>query len=336
MQRTAEAGEVSTHSPEAAVRRDETSSARTAKDDSLRGDTVGPLRDAAKSSAMPLIVVPTPLGNLRDITLRALDVLRDCDVLVAEDSRIARKLLSALGLPSKRIWSYHEHNAAAATPGILERARTHAVALTTDAGTPGISDPGADLIAAARAAGIAIDVLPGPSAVIGAAALSGFPLRRFLFEGFAPRASAARREAFARAAPSGITTVWYESPKRIRAALADLEAVAPGAQVFLVREYTKLHEQQLLGTPAQVAAALAEPVRGEIVFVIAASSKEAAAEPESEVVDAAIDALLADGTSVSAIAKALSARGYGLRRHLYARAAARGKARRTRPERKRR
>jgi 16S rRNA (cytidine1402-2'-O)-methyltransferase len=283
---------------------------------------------------MPLIVVPTPLGNLRDITLRALDVLRDCDVLVAEDSRVARKLLGALGLPSKRIGSYREHNAASATPGILELARTQRVALTTDAGMPGISDPGADLIAAARAAGIAIEVLPGPSALIGAAALSGFPLRRFLFEGFAPRASAARRKAFARAIDSGATSVWYESPKRICSALADLEAIAPNARVFLLREYTKLHEQQLLGTPAAVVSALERPVRGEIVLVVAATPPDAAPEPESTVVDAAIDALLAKGAPVSAIAKTLAERGYGLRRDLYARAAARGKARRARPERK--
>ncbi|HEY9086296.1 MAG TPA: 16S rRNA (cytidine(1402)-2'-O)-methyltransferase [Candidatus Tyrphobacter sp.] len=284
---------------------------------------------------MPLIVVPTPLGNLRDITLRALDALRDCDVLVAEDSRVARKLLGALGLPSKRIWSYHEHNSAPATRGILEHARTHAVALTTDAGMPGISDPGADLIAAARDAGIPIDVLPGPSALIGAVALSGFPLRRFLFEGFAPRSSAARRESFARATAAGVTSVWYESPKRIRAALADLETVAPNARVFLLREYTKLHEQQLLGTAGEVAAELPSPVRGEIVLVVEASPP-AALQPEAAAVDTAIDTLLAEGASVSAIAKALAQRGYGLRRHLYARASARGKARGARPERRRR
>ncbi|HLI97027.1 MAG TPA: ribosomal RNA small subunit methyltransferase I, partial [Candidatus Baltobacteraceae bacterium] len=141
---------------------------------------------------MPLVFVPTPLGNLRDITLRALDVLRECDLLVAEDSRVARKLLSALALPGKELWSYHEHNARAATAGILERAQSGMVAVVTDAGTPGVSDPGSELVAAARDAGIAVEVLPGASAAIGAAVLSGFPLRRFVFEGFAPRASGAR------------------------------------------------------------------------------------------------------------------------------------------------
>ena len=141
---------------------------------------------------MPLVFVPTPLGNLRDITLRALDALRDCTLLVAEDSRVARKLLNALALPGKEIWSYHEHNAQAAAPGILDRARTDLVAVVTDAGTPGVSDPGSDLIAAAREQKIPVEVLPGPSAAIGAAVLSGFELRRFVFEGFPPQATSAR------------------------------------------------------------------------------------------------------------------------------------------------
>src|SRR5579864_6638034 len=114
---------------------------------------------------MSLVFVPTPLGNLRDVTLRALDVLRDCSLLVAEDTRVAKKLLHALALPGKEIWSYHEHNRATAASGILERAHHEVVAVVTDAGMPGISDPGAELVAAARAAGISVEVLPGPSAL---------------------------------------------------------------------------------------------------------------------------------------------------------------------------
>lgn len=269
-----------------------------------------------------MLVVPTPLGNLRDITLRAIDALRECDLVVAEDSRVARKLLTALGIAGKEIWSYHEHNAAAAASGILERARTQRVALTTDAGTPGISDPGADLIAAARVEDIAVDALPGPSALVGVAVLSGFPLRRFLFEGFAQRTSAARRAQFARAMRSGLTTVWFDSPKRIRATLADLESVAPDARVFLLREYTKLHEQQLLGTPSEVAVALVEPVRGEIAFAIAGVSSTETA-PDAGAIDATIDALLARGLSVAAVAKELAEGGYGERHDLYARASER-------------
>ncbi|MEO6836068.1 MAG: SAM-dependent methyltransferase, partial [Candidatus Tumulicola sp.] len=108
---------------------------------------------------MPLVFVPTPLGNLRDVTLRALDALRDADLIVAEDTRVARKLLQALGIAGRELWSYRERNAAGATPGIVERARTGLVAVTSDAGMPGISDPGSALVTAARAAGVAVEVL---------------------------------------------------------------------------------------------------------------------------------------------------------------------------------
>ncbi|MGA9944172.1 MAG: 16S rRNA (cytidine(1402)-2'-O)-methyltransferase, partial [Candidatus Cybelea sp.] len=241
---------------------------------------------------MPLVFVPTPLGNLRDVTLRALDALRDAELIVAEDTRVARKLLGGLGLEGREIWSYREANAERATPAILERARTALVAVTSDAGMPGVSDPGSELIAAARSAGISVDVLPGPSAAMGVALLSGFSLRRFTFEGFPPRTSTARRERFARALANDATTIWYESPQRIRATLADLAAVAPEAQVFVVREYTKLHEQQLLGTPQSIVASLADPVRGEVAFAIAPHTIPPPS-PTFENANLAIEALLA-------------------------------------------
>jgi 16S rRNA (cytidine1402-2'-O)-methyltransferase len=275
---------------------------------------------------MPLILVPTPLGNLRDVTLRALDVLREADLIVAEDTRVARKLLQALGIPGRELWSYREQNARAVTPGIVGRARAGLVAVTCDAGMPGVSDPGSELVAAARAAGVIVEVLPGATAAFGVAALSGFPLRRFTFEGFPPRAARARQTAFARALGQDATTIWYESPRRIHATLADLGALAPDARVFLVREYTKIHQQQVLGSPAQVAAALPEPVRGEIAFAIAPYrapqpvSAEAALTTEA---DAAIDQLLAQNRRVGEIAKLLARRGFGTRADLYARAGAR-------------
>lgn len=271
---------------------------------------------------MPLVLVPTPLGNLRDVTLRALEVLRDADLIVAEDTRVARKLLQALSLPGRELWSYREQNAAGATGNILERAHRGLVALTCDAGMPAISDPGSRLVAAARAAGVAVEVLPGPSAAFGVAALSGFPLQRFSFEGFPPRAVRARREAFARALRGGATTIWFESPHRIRPALADLAAVAPGADVFLVREYTKLHEQQLLGTPGAVAAGLPDPVLGEIAFAIAPYRFEETDRPAGGL-DDEIDALLGQRRRVGEIAKMLAQRGLGERAQIYARAAAR-------------
>lgn len=273
--------------------------------------------------------VPTPLGNLRDITLRALDVLRDATLIVAEDTRTARRLLSAYELPGRERWTYHEHNAATATAAILERARTELVAVVTDAGMPGISDPGNALVAAARAAGVPLEVLPGPTAFACAAALSGFDLRRFTFEGFPPRSGGERRAAFRAVRQRGMPSVWYEAPHRIRAALADLDAVDSAARVFLVREFTKLHEQQIAGTPADVAAALSEPVRGEIVFVIDAAEAEptfAALDALDADVDAAIAALIEQGLSTSAIAKTLAERGLGERRLLYARAGERRRA----------
>jgi 16S rRNA (cytidine1402-2'-O)-methyltransferase len=276
---------------------------------------------------MPLVFVPTPLGNLRDVTLRSLDVLRDAELIVAEDTRVARKLLRGLGLEGREIWSYREQNAQRATPSIVERARTSLVAVTSDAGMPGISDPGSELIAAARAAGVPVDVLPGPSAATGVALLSGFSLRRFVFEGFPPRTSGARRERLTRALQADATTIWYESPRRVRAALADLAAVAPDARVFFVREYTKLHEQHYSGTPEEVLAQLSTPIRGEVAFAIGPYGAQTAEPPAIETTTAAIDALLAGGERVGEVAKLLAARGFGDRRALYARAAAR-KARR--------
>lgn len=276
---------------------------------------------------MPLVFVPTPLGNLRDVTLRALDALREAELIVAEDTRVARKLLHALGMEGREIWSYREQNSLRSTPAIVERARTGLVAVTSDAGMPGISDPGSELLAAARAAGVRVEVLPGPSAATGVALLSGFSLQRFTFEGFPPRTSAARRERFARALQTGATTIWYESPRRIRKMLADLAAVAADARIFLVREYTKVHEQHVLGTPQQALAQLPEAVRGEIAFAIAPYDAGVLPAASGETANAAIDALLARGRRVGEVAKLLAAHGFGERKELYTRAATR-KARR--------
>jgi 16S rRNA (cytidine1402-2'-O)-methyltransferase len=268
---------------------------------------------------MGLTFVPTPLGNLRDITLRSLDALRDAELIVAEDTRVARRLLTALAIAAPPIWTYHEHNAAGATAAILERAAGANVVVVSDAGMPGISDPGSALVAAARAAGVPVEVLPGPTAFACAAVLSGFDVRRFSFEGFPPRTSGARRAAFAAALARGVPTVWYESPHRIADALADLGAIAPAVRTFVLREFTKLHEQQLTGTPADVAAALPDPVRGEVVFVIDASVADVPAASSAASIDEQIDALLAAGKSTAAIAKALAASGAGERNAIYAR-----------------
>jgi len=268
---------------------------------------------------LSLTFVPTPLGNLRDITLRALDVLRDCDLIVAEDTRVARRLLAALDLPAKPLWSYREQNAAGATEGILERARSERVAVVTDAGMPGISDPGRELVAAARAAGLAVDVLPGPCAYVCAAVLSGYDIRRLTFAGFLPRADGEREHALRDALRSGVTTAFYESPNRIVATLEALERIDAAAPAFVARELTKHFEQQAAGNAAQILAALERPVRGEIVLVIGARAAEPLAAPSASALDAAIDEELAAGAAPSRAAKALAARGFGERSVLYRR-----------------
>jgi 16S rRNA (cytidine1402-2'-O)-methyltransferase len=270
-----------------------------------------------------LTFVPTPLGNLRDITLRALDVLRGCDLIVAEDTRVCRRLLTALDLPSKPIWSYREQNAASATESILERARLDHVAVVTDAGMPGISDPGRELVAAARREGIAIDVLPGPCAFVCAAVLSGFDIGRLAFAGFVPRARGERERAFRDAIASGVTTTFYESPNRIVATLEHLAELAPDGPLFVARELTKHFEQQIAGTPATALAALERPVRGEIVLALGARAPLAIAAPEPDALDAAIDEQLAAGVSPARAAKALAARAFGERGELYRRIAER-------------
>jgi 16S rRNA (cytidine1402-2'-O)-methyltransferase len=278
-----------------------------------------------ESAVMPLIFVPTPLGNLRDITMRAVDALRESALIVAEDTRVARKLIGALGIAPREIVRCDEHADAEIIGGIIERAKTEQVAITVDAGTPGISDPGSALVRAAREACVTIEVLPGPSALIVAAVLSGFELRRFSFEGFVPRSGKARRDILSESLASGRTSVWYESPFRIVDTLEDLAFLAPNAQMFLARELTKIYEQHVLGTPAEVNAALEKPVRGEIVFVLAAQSAPVAREepiPEATI-ELEIDAALATGRPPAQIAKELAARGFGVRRKLYAKVASR-------------
>jgi 16S rRNA (cytidine1402-2'-O)-methyltransferase len=274
---------------------------------------------------LSLTFVPTPLGNLRDITLRALDVLRDCALVVAEDSRVARRLLSAHGITGKRVSSYREQNAARVTETILTRAKSESVAILSDAGTPGISDPGRELIVAARAAGVAIEVLPGTVAFVVAAVLSGFSLEGLVFGGFLPRAAGARASALQTALDSGATHAWYESPQRIIATLAALENLDPSANVFVARELTKRHEQQVAGTPSAVLTALERPVRGEIVLVL--GPRATRTPSRSGDLDGAIDAALDAGLSVSATAKMLARERSENRAELYARVSARKRGR---------
>ena len=279
--------------------------------------------------------MPTPLGNLRDITLRALDVLRESALVVAEDTRVARRLLSAHGITGKALLSYREQNAAQVTPLILARAREENVALVTDAGMPGVSDPGRELLNAARDAGIGVDVLPGAVAFVGAAVLSGFSLDGLRFNGFVPRANGARRAAFGAALEGGATSAWYEAPNRIIATLDALAEVDPEVSVFVLREWTKRFEQQAAGTAAEVKAALEQPVRGEIVLVVGPRGRRDRVESAHRDLDTAIDAALDAGLPPAAAAKALARERGAPRSEIYARVSERKRMRSGKPPRER-
>jgi len=285
-------------------------------------------RDGVEASAHSgrIALVPTPLGNLGDLTLRALETLRKADVIACEDTRVTRKLLSRFEISGKPLHAYHEHNARRVGPKLLALAAAgNLVAVVTDAGMPGVSDPGADLVVAAREAGIPLDVLPGPCAFVSAAVLSGFAVVGLRFGGFLPRAAGARLAALREAARSEGTSVWYESPQRIEQTLLDAERAGVTC-CFLLREYTKLHEQRLWGSPREVLEGLARPVRGELVLVIEGHGRPAAAAAgpaATQQIDARIDALLAAGEGVAAIARTLAAEGLGERRALYDRASRR-------------
>ncbi len=222
-----------------------------------------------------LYLVATPIGNLEDITQRALRVLREVSVVAAEDTRHTRRLLERFGI-SVPVVSLFEHNERARIPGLIRR--LHAgedVAVVTDAGSPGISDPGYPLVRAAVAEGLRVESLPGPSAVIAALQVSGLPTDAFVFAGFLPVRSGARRRKLEELHERRETVVAFESPHRIAACLADLEEIWGERPIALARELTKLHEQVLRGTVREVRAALApEKRKGEMVLVLGGRTRE--------------------------------------------------------------
>jgi 16S rRNA (cytidine1402-2'-O)-methyltransferase len=221
-----------------------------------------------------LLVVGTPIGNLGDLTPRAADALRTADLVVAEDTRLAARLLAHIGARTPTL-SFNEHNRAARLPGLLARlAAGETLALTTDAGMPGVSDPGAALVGAAREAGADVVVVPGPAAVTAAVALSGVEAPGFVFGGFLPsRPASARGRALDRlleaAASAELPLVLYEAPHRMAPLLAALAERVPAAVVAAARELTKRHEEVLVGAPAEVASRLSSP-RGEFTVVVSA------------------------------------------------------------------
>jgi len=220
-----------------------------------------------------LTVVPTPIGNLRDITLRALEALREADLIAAEDTRHTAILLRAHDL-EKPLLSFHEHNEARRTAELLERMQGGLdVALVSDAGTPGISDPGARLVRGCIAAGIPYTVLPGANAAITALVGSGFDVSEFYFGGFLPNKSGRRERILSEGVEREITCVWYESPHRIVRSLEVIARVAPDRKVCVARELSKIHEEYRIGRAADLASHYTgHPPRGEICFLLSAES----------------------------------------------------------------
>jgi 16S rRNA (cytidine1402-2'-O)-methyltransferase len=222
---------------------------------------------------MPLAVCATPIGNLEDVTLRVLDELRAADVVLCEDTRHTRGLLDRHGI-SARLLSYHEHNEAKRTAELVPRLQAgERVALVSDAGLPGISDPGARLVAAALEAGVQVTVLPGASAVETALVAAGFAVERYQFVGFLPRGEKALRSLWDELAAWPHPVVAFESPQRLPATLRSLAGAAPRRAVAVCRELTKKFEEVVRGDAADVAARFVEPPKGEITLVLGPESE---------------------------------------------------------------
>jgi 16S rRNA (cytidine1402-2'-O)-methyltransferase len=231
-----------------------------------------------------LYIVATPIGNLEDISLRALRVFKDVEVIAAEDTRTARVLLARFDIRGKRLVSYNEHNRRRRIPEILELLDIGDVALVSDAGTPAISDPGIELVVAARDAGHEVVSIPGPSAPIVALSIAGLPTDRFCFVGFLPRGAGELRRLLEEYATRSETLVAFESPQRLTKTLALLAGLLPDRRLAICRELTKLHEEVFVGTAAEALAHFEAP-KGEIVLVIegAGTTQESRAPADASV-----------------------------------------------------
>ena len=250
-----------------------------------------------------LYIVATPIGNLADLTLRAADVLKSVNLVAAEDTRRTRKLLSHLDI-SKPVTSYREENRQRAAQNITTKLLDgKSVALVSDAGTPGLSDPGHYLVQAALEKGIPVVPIPGVSALAAALSVSGLPLDRFVFEGFLPARQAARRRRLLELAATGYSIIIYESPRRILATLSDLSEILGDRNVVVAREITKIYEEFLRGKASEVATSLRNrDVRGEITLLVEGG------EPPSvpAELDRAVQALRKEGLSAKRTASILA------------------------------
>jgi len=276
--------------------------------------------DAPSKLAPGLYLVATPIGNLADVTLRALDVLRRADAVLCEDTRVTAKLLARYGI-AVTTQPYHDHNAERVRPAVLERLKAGAaLALVSDAGTPLVSDPGYKLVRDALADGIAVTVVPGASAALTALLGSGLPPDRFLFAGFLPPKTAGRRKALDELKDVAATLVFFESAPRLGESLADMSAVLGPRPAAVARELTKLHEEVRRDDLAALAAhyRTAGPPKGEVVLVVGPPAPATASDSE---LDRALGAALAHKSLREAVDDVVAATG-ARRRQVYTRALA--------------
>ena len=268
-----------------------------------------------------IVLVATPIGNLGDLSPRAVETLAAADIIACEDTRRTGKLLELSGIQSPKLVCLNEHTEEEVTSELISRAQHgQLVAVATDAGSPGISDPPGPLVAAAHAAGVTVSVIPGPSAVTAALPLSGLAANRFVFEGFLPRKGTARSQRLAALAREPRTIVLFEAPHRLLHTLEDLiQALGPDRPAALARELTKLHEEVVSATIGELAAQIAGgaiPAKGEFVLVLQGSPEHP--EPTDEAILAALTAERADGATRSEAAQRV-ADAYGIpKRRVYA------------------
>jgi 16S rRNA (cytidine1402-2'-O)-methyltransferase len=269
-----------------------------------------------------VVLVATPIGNLGDLSPRAVEVLTVADVICCEDTRRTRALLSAAGIRAGgRLRSLHAHNEASRQGEVVAAASAgKTVAVVSDAGTPGISDPGAKLVAAAAGAGVCVTVVPGPSAVLAALVVSGLPADRFCVEGFLPRKGPDRRHRLEAIVAERRTSVVLESPLRLAGTLAELAEHAPGRAVAVCRELTKVHEEVWRGDAAGAAEVFSSrQVKGEVVLVVGGlPAADSAAEPDDAALASAMAARMVQGDSLRDAAGTVSGRFGVSRRRAYA------------------
>jgi 16S rRNA (cytidine1402-2'-O)-methyltransferase len=265
---------------------------------------------------MPLYLVSTPIGNLEDITLRALRALKEVDLIACEDTRRTRRLLDHFGI-SKPLISYHEHNEPKRAAELAERlSRGEQIALVTDAGTPGISDPAYRIVVAAIERGVTVTPVPGATAIIAGLVASGLPTDSFLFAGFLPHKKKARRARLGALKPERATLVFYEAPHRIRESLLDVREILGDRRAAVARELTKLHEQFIRGEISKIIAHFeANEPRGEMTLVIAGNREDNLVSVESISISEEVERLASEqGLSRSdAIKRAARSRGLSKR-----------------------